>query len=155
MRAYELGFEKEKKFGACSQMVLTTVQELLGTIDDSLIKASHSLAGGGAGCEDGTCGALAGGLLAIGSEFGRDVQKFGEDVDATYKELGKILHDRFVNGFGSVVCSDVREKIDSLPVEIGTGDAEKEILVSDCTGVVGVTGSWSVEILINKGIYPL
>ena len=47
-------------------MVLAIVQELIGTIDDSLIKVSHPLASGVAGCEDGTCGALAGGLLAIG-----------------------------------------------------------------------------------------
>ena len=154
-RAYSLGFELEEEYGACSQMVLTTIQELFGTVDDKLIKASHALAGGGAGCEDGTCGALAGGLLAIGAEFGRGKGEFGGYNDELYKRLGKELHDRFSHTFGSCICGDVRNSTGGLVASISRGKNCDEKTVNDCPGVVGVTASWTAEILLDNGTRPV
>jgi C_GCAxxG_C_C family probable redox protein len=153
-RAYRLGFELEEKYGACSQMVLATIQDLFQNFDGDIIKASHPLAGGGAGCEDGTCGALSGGLLAIGAEFGRERSKFGQDIESTYNEAGRLLHDRFVQNFGSCICREVRELIKDLPVTIGGKPHKREVRVSNCAGVVGATASWTAYTLREYGLEP-
>jgi C_GCAxxG_C_C family probable redox protein len=153
-RAYQLGFEFEEKYGACSQMVLTTVEELFGNLNKEIVKASHPLAGGGAGCEDGTCGALSGGLLAIGAEFGRERSNFGLDIDSTHKKAGRRLHDRFVQNFGSCICREVRDAINDLPVSLGGETPTKEMKVSNCAGVVGATASWTACILRDYGLKP-
>ena len=45
--AYEKALQYELDYGCCPQCVLATVQETWGFIDDSTIKASHGLSGGG------------------------------------------------------------------------------------------------------------
>jgi len=153
-KAYRLGFELEEKYGACSQMVLATIQDLFQNLNEDIIKASHPLAGGGAGCEDGTCGALSGGLLAIGAEFGRERSKFGRDIDSTHKEAGRSLHDRFVQNFGSCICREVRDEINGLPISIGGETYKRGIRVSNCAGVVGATASWTADTLREYGLEP-
>ena len=59
-QAYEKAQQYELDYGCCPQCVLATVQETVGIIDDSTIKASHGLSGGGGLMAQGTCGALTG-----------------------------------------------------------------------------------------------
>ena len=76
-RVYELAFSYERDYGCCSQCVLAALDDVLGVGNDELVKASHALAGGGALTVTGTCGALAGALLAVGSQLGRERAAFG------------------------------------------------------------------------------
>ncbi|HEQ79110.1 MAG TPA: C_GCAxxG_C_C family protein, partial [Euryarchaeota archaeon] len=70
-RAYELAYHYEGEYGSCPQAVLSSIQEVLGIVDDEVIKSGHSLAGGAALSGQGTCGALVGGIMAISCRFGR------------------------------------------------------------------------------------
>ena len=70
-RAYELAFKYEAERGSCPQAVLSTIYELLQISDPETIKAADGLAGGTALSSMGSCGALVGGILAIGAVFGR------------------------------------------------------------------------------------
>ncbi len=71
-QAYRKAADYEQRYGSCPQCILRAVQETVGGIDDATIKAAHGLAGGGGLSGEGTCGALAGGLLVLSARFGRD-----------------------------------------------------------------------------------
>lgn len=90
-----------RKTVSCSQAVLLTIQEIFGPKDELLIKAVGPLAGGGRSYS--LCGALAGGLIALGMKFGSE--KLG-DIDSLIRsyEPAKELYRRFEKEFRSRYC---------------------------------------------------
>ena len=111
IRVYDLAFAYERDYGCCSQCVLAALQDELGIGDDALFRASHTLAGGGAVTVSGTCGALAGALLAVGSVYGRQRADFGAGPHAESFRQGKRVIDAFVEEFGSPLCADVQTRL--------------------------------------------
>ena len=79
-KAYELGFNFENKSFSCSQSGIAALHELLD-IDDTLVKAATCLSGGTAEQFMGSCGALVGGLMVIGSLIGRPVEKMSYEKE--------------------------------------------------------------------------
>src|SRR5688572_12477064 len=77
-QAYARAYEYEQKYGSCPQCVLASLMDVFGTVDDAVFKASHSLAGGGGISTKGTCGALVGGILALGNKYGRNRENFAK-----------------------------------------------------------------------------
>ena len=75
-QAYRLAFKYEAERGSCPQCVLAAIKETLDVGDEATIKSADALAGGTALSTKGTCGALVGGLLAIGSIVGREYDDF-------------------------------------------------------------------------------
>ncbi|MBN2599440.1 MAG: C-GCAxxG-C-C family protein [Candidatus Thermoplasmatota archaeon] len=74
-KVYERAFAYEARLGSCPQCVLAYLKETLGVGDNSIFKASQDLAGGTALSSEGTCGALAGGVIAIGSFVRKDLSR--------------------------------------------------------------------------------
>ena len=153
-RAYSLAYENEQKYGCCPQCVLAAIQDVLGVVDDATFKASHGLAAGGGLSTGGTCGALAGGMLALSAKYGRDRAHFGNGRFIQSYELGKRLHDRFVAEFGSPICADVQTSTigrsfnmwdakDYRAFEAAGGHRDK------CTRVAGTVAGWTAEMLIE------
>lgn len=77
-KVYRLAFKYEAERGSCPQCVLATLHEILNIGDPATIQAADALAGGCALSTQGTCGALSGGLLAIGSIVGRTYKNFSK-----------------------------------------------------------------------------
>jgi len=158
---YKRAYENEAKYGACPQAVLAALQEYFYDIDDRVIQAVHSFAGGGGLCGDGTCGALVGGMAAISSQFGRKRSEFGKKTSSRLRNFSatKELHDKFVEAFGGVTCREVQEQVlgrsfnmwdkkEYQKFEEAGGHEDK------CTNVSGKTARWAAEILLEKGIEP-
>jgi len=85
----------------------------LGLEDMATFKATTGLSGGLGRTGESACGALAGGVMAIGLVYGRDKLERTADSDA-YKETMRragILCDRFAEEFGSTKCHDVQLKM--------------------------------------------
>ena len=61
----------EVKYGGCAQCVLIALQEHLKLGNGEAFKAASAFAGGFANCGE-TCGALSGGMMAIGLAYGRE-----------------------------------------------------------------------------------
>ncbi|MHB1130904.1 MAG: C-GCAxxG-C-C family (seleno)protein [Chloroflexota bacterium] len=152
-RAGALAFEFEQKYGSCPQCVLQAIHEAVMPIGDDLFKASHVLAGGGALCGAGTCGALAGGLLAISSRFGRDRARFAKGRHLISYQRGKALYDRFVAEYGTPTCAGVqtsvfgrdydmwdREQFQAFQEAGGHGDK--------CPNVASKVTQWAAEMLL-------
>lgn len=151
-RAYALGYEYEAKYGNCPQCVLAAIQDVLGGVDDVLIKAAHGLAGGGGLTTRGTCGALSGGMMAIASRYGRDRQSFDKGRFMSSYAKSKALLEKFVAEFGSPICADVQTRLfgrsfdlwsreDYAAFEEAGGHRDK------CTHVTGTVARWVTEML--------
>lgn len=94
---------------SCSEVVW------LALSDDLELQCSNMglrLAGGfsgGVGCGS-FCGALAGGVLVLGHHFGREQ---GQERNPTLRELSKNLCLWFSETYGSELCLDIKEPVDS------------------------------------------
>ncbi len=154
-KAFDLAYEYEQKYGDCPQCVLAAVKETLGGISEETFKASHGLAGGGALTTRGSCGALIGAVLAIGSYFGRPLDKFDQGLYMENFKLSKVITDHFDKEWGGHRCEQVQAKImgrsfdmwdakDYQAFEDAGGHKDK------CTEVAGKAASWAVEVILNE-----
>ncbi len=80
-------------------------EHLWGHVDDQVRRMTSGLAGG-VGCSlEELCGALSGGALIIGGQYGR------VDSDADDEECNRRVcayRDRFHKAFGTTRCTDIR-----------------------------------------------
>ncbi|MCF4015863.1 C-GCAxxG-C-C family protein [Clostridium sporogenes] len=86
----------------CSEAVVKTIRDefKIEVSDDAIAMASGFPVGmGGSGC---TCGAIAGGIMALGMVFGRKEAK--DPIVAKSMELSKKLHDDFKKEHKSLCC---------------------------------------------------
>lgn len=152
--AYLLAFEYEQKYGCCPQCVLASVQNVVGIVEDSTFKASHSLAAGGAMMTDGTCGALLGGMLALSSKYGRAREEFDGGPKSFSYKITRRLYERFVAEFGSPICANVQARLmgrsfnmwdrnDYVAFEEAGGHRDK------CPSVTGRVAMWTVEMFLD------
>lgn len=107
------------KYSGCSQSVLLSLQEALGIGDVESFKAATVLSGGVARRGE-TCGALLGGLMALGLMIGRenitDTQVYRDAMVPSY-EIIKDFQERLKETFGfsepleNTICKDIQERI--------------------------------------------
>ena len=155
-QAYRLAFKYESELGSCSQCVLSALMETFDVGDPATIKAADALAGGAALSTRGTCGALAGGLLAISSLAGRSYVDFkdGKKKRRVFKYTKK-LYDRFVEEYGSPVCKDVQKKIFGRSFALLDPKEYEEFEkagahVDKCPSVSSNVARWTAEIILDE-----
>jgi len=154
-KVYRLAFKYEAERGSCPQCVQAAIYETLGIGDPKTIQASDAMAGGTAISTEGTCGALVGGLLAIGSIVGRTYEDFsaGKHKRRVF-QYAKKLYDRFVEEYGSPLCKDVQKKIFGRSFNLldpkDYAEFEKAgAHVDKCTSVSGNAARWAAEIILD------
>ncbi|MBS3772973.1 MAG: C_GCAxxG_C_C family protein [Candidatus Thermoplasmatota archaeon] len=153
-RAAELARKYEHTIGSCPQCVLAALHETLGIASPDIIQASDGLAGGTALSVSGTCGALVGGVLAIGSVVGRSYEDFkaGKGERRVFVHSQR-LYRRFTQKYGSSVCCDVQEQV--LGRSYDLLDAEEAAAFSEqasrdtCPQVAADVTRWTAEIIIG------
>ena len=107
------------KYSGCSQSVLLSLQEAFGLGDLESFKAATVLSGGVARKGE-TCGALLGGLMALGLAIGRedirDTQVYRDAMVPSY-EIIKMFQQRLKETFGftepldTTICRDIQRRI--------------------------------------------
>jgi hypothetical protein len=117
--AYDKALRYELDFGCCPQCVLAALQETVGGIDDSVIKASHGLSGGGALSGQGACGALTGGLVALSTKRGRDRDKLDKGRFINNFKKGQELVDRFKANSAASPARNFRSVSPGAPTTCG------------------------------------
>ncbi len=160
-RAYQLGFEYERRFRGCSQCVVAAIQDALGVRDDHVFKAATGLAGGGALTGTGACGGYAGGVMVLGQLAGRERADFEDAGGVRFHafDLAKELGDRFAAEFGSTICRevqtgvfgrsfDLRDRDDFARFEAAGAHRDK------CPEVVGKAARMAVDIILEAGLVP-
>lgn len=163
-QVYQLGYEYEQKYGSCPQCTLAALQDVFGadvfeTGGDEVFKASYVMGAGGASTTRGTCGALAGAMLAISAKHGRGREMFKQGRKREALVLAKQAYDQFVAEFGSPVCADIQSKLmgrsfdmwdpeDFARFEAAGGHVDK------CPNVVGTAARIAAEVLISAQAGP-
>ncbi len=97
----------EKTYHGCSQCTLLAIQENLNLTDEGAFKAATPLVGGVALMGD-TCGAVIGGLMAIGLVFGRSKIEDGEALSKCLRPA-RMFYRRFQQQYGSCICRDLQK----------------------------------------------
>ncbi len=93
----------------CAETVLTVMSEYYGWDTPLIPRIATCFGGGVLGCQDGICGALSGGLMALGCLMGRDV---GGDRMPAY-EAGQALKAFILERNGSCQCAEI---LDHMPL---------------------------------------
>jgi len=92
----------------CAESVLHTAGLHLGVNLDGRLTRAASCFGGGVGrSKQELCGALAGGLMALGLACGRDTP--GQSCEKAY-DLGAEFREQFMSMHGASVCRDLLER---------------------------------------------
>ena len=152
--AYQLGYEYEGKYGACSQCTLLAIMDALDKRDSKVFQASFGFAGGIANLSK-TCGALSAGIMAISMENGRELNNLttqSEDDRRKCMQMVRDLHSRFIQEYGDIQCSSVHQKIFGRTFDQWDENEFQEFLrlgghIDKCTSVVGNVARWTVEII--------
>jgi C_GCAxxG_C_C family probable redox protein len=154
-KVYKLAYKYEAERGSCPQCVLAAIYETIGVGDPKTIQAADAMAGGTALTTEGTCGALVGGLLAIGSVVGRTYKDFsaGERRRRVFL-YSKKLYDKFHEKYGCMICQDVHKKIFGRSYKLLDPKEYAEFEkagahVDKCPTVSGDTARWATEIILN------
>jgi len=154
-KVYKLAFKYESERGSCSQCVLAALHETLNIGDPKTIQASQGLAGGTSLSTEGTCGALIGGILAIGSVKGRTYDEFseGKSKSLVYKYT-QVLYNKFVEEYGSCLCKNVQKKIFGRSYKLLDKNEYEEFEkagahIDKCPSVSGNTAKWTAEIILK------
>ncbi|MDH7509156.1 MAG: C-GCAxxG-C-C family protein [Methanomassiliicoccales archaeon] len=156
-RASELAFEYEKENRGCAQAVLAALQDVFGVRDDIVFKSASGLSGGAGLTTLGSCGALSGGVMAIGMFFGRERSEFKDPQRkrmVAYR-LAKELCIRFEQKYGSVICGEIQKtylgkKFDLWnPEEYADFDAVA-YRENRCPELVAQAAIWTAEIILDE-----
>lgn len=148
--AYETAVCYELDYGCCPQCVLTAIQEAVGLIDDQTIKASHGLSGGGGLMGQGTCGALAGGLMALSVKRGRERTQFKKGTFINNFSKGRELVEKFRQEFNGITCEDLQKNFTGKTYDMWNA---KEYSSFDrkrgmkCAHASGTVARWVIEML--------
>ena len=156
-KIYQSAYKNEGKHGNCSQSLLAAINEHLGLVDDRLFKASHGLTGGIAVTTEGTCGALAAGIMLIGTKLGRSKENYYKATPGSFDPYkpSKRLLKRFTDEYGTCICNEVHKKIFGRRYDLWDEREFKDFEKADahttkCPEVVANTARWTIEILIEE-----
>ena len=117
----------------CAESVLkATMEARTDNLDPELTKVASALGGGVGGSHEELCGALSGGVLAIGLLYGR--AQPGVDVQFA-RDLAAKLRERFIKEFGWAKCGTLLESFGEQ------NDSDK------CRRMVAVTAGMLSDIL--------
>jgi C_GCAxxG_C_C family probable redox protein len=154
----DMAFNKAKQYemkgGGCSQCTLSGIFDALGVQNDDIFKAATGLADGVGLTGDGHCGALSGGVLAIGYFFGRNKKEFSDMMKLVKANLlSKKLHDRFVKKYGTCRCADLQTSFFGRFYNLYDPDemkaAMKAGLLETCSTLVGEVARMTAEIILE------
>lgn len=149
-KSYALAFELDKKYGCCPQCVLAALKETVGGISDETIKASHGLSGGGVLMGVGMCGALSGGLVALGSRKGREADKLDKGRGMANFQVGRLLVERFEQEYGGTTCRDLQQRFTGRTWDFWVPEEYKGFSAArgdQCARATGLVAQWVVELL--------
>jgi C_GCAxxG_C_C family probable redox protein len=158
-------YKYEQKYRDCSQCTLLAIQEVFHLKGEDALKAATGFAGG-IGRTGSVCGALIGGVMALGLLYGRDLQtmkhpdeniRFSrrEKIETRLGILIKKLCARFKEEYDSILCNDIETKIFGRSFDKWNHAERKEKdrlggHRDKCPMVVGKAARWVAELILEE-----
>ncbi len=96
----------------CAEAIVNTIHELFPDCSEYGCKTASGFCGGIGKCKQDICGALSGGVIALGAMFGRNE---GDRDISKLVFLSAKFRRSFAEEFSSTVCKDVVENIANRP----------------------------------------
>ena len=124
----------------CSESVLTTINDLLGQeFKPEIVKMASGfpIGIGKSGC---LCGAVSGGVMALGLAYGRE--KPGAEMPESFPN-NAALHDHIINKYGSTCCRVLTMEFD---------DFDSKERAHHCHKITGEVAAWIANNFIENGI---
>ena len=118
----------------CAQSVFFAFLEDLEIDPDTALKVASGF-GGGIGRRGEVCGAVTGGIMALGIKYGRGEKEDGAVADAMYVKTREFM-DRFVTQHGSCLCRELLDGCDLTTEEGQKTFKEKGLKNKVCTPCV-------------------
>ena len=154
--ARQLGYKYEQEAHYCPQATLAALQDVFHFRDDNIFKSCFGFHGGGGDSNDGACGALAAGTIAISHFFGRTRTEFDLRISNCHATgVVKRLHEYFEEEYGGIRCRDVHKKVfgrefnvwdeQDLQIFLEMGGHDKK-----CPEVVGRGAAWAAGIIWDE-----
>ena len=159
------GFQYEREYWDCAQCTLLAVQEVFGLKADDAVKAATGFAGG-IGRRGSVCGALSGGVMALGLLFGRDLptmrhpdpelrHKLRENIELRLVPLIDAFCEKFQTEYGTILCNEIEYKIFGRYFDKRNPEdrREKNRLgghTEKCPMVVGKAARWVTELILAE-----
>ena len=166
-KAYELGFNFEKYSQSCSQCTVAALHELV-EMDDAIVRAASSSAGGQLAQVVGTCGGLIGGTMVLDYFFGRPADKMSHEegipgngkLQMDAMQVANPLFFKYIEEYGTIICPQIHMKLFGRHYYILDKDEMEKFEAAGghttkCTKVVGTAARWTMEILLDKGAIKL
>jgi C_GCAxxG_C_C family probable redox protein len=153
-KAGQLAARYEELYHGCAQCVLLAVQDTLELESPDTFKAITGLSGG-LGCLGHVCGALTGGIVALGLVVGRtprDLRTQSRVHWENYK-LVKELVDRFISEFGAdLSCRAIQTQMLGRSFDLWKPEDQVAFKAlggtsSGCAHVASALARWTVDIL--------
>jgi C_GCAxxG_C_C family probable redox protein len=159
------GFKYEQDCWNCAQCTLLSIQEVFGLKADDVVKAATGFAGG-LGRRGSVCGAVSGGVMALGLFFGRDLpemkhpdpelrKKLRESREARLVPLIDAYCEKFESEYGSIICNEIEHKIFGRYFDKKNPEDRKEKNrlgghTEKCPMVVGKAARWVTELILEE-----
>ena len=118
----------------CAQAVLYAYGPDLGLDAETALKVATGL-GAGMGRRGEVCGAVTGGILALGLKYGRGAQQDRSATEQTYQKIQELMA-RFERRHGSCQCRVLLEGCDLRTPEGQRHFKEHDLLHKTCLGCV-------------------
>lgn len=156
-KAWEKGFQYEQTVKGCAQCTILAIRDVFGIFNNNVFEAATGFSAGMSMCGDGACGGYLGGLLSIGLFAKRSIKDIDQKSKAgQYKsfQLGQILHDKFIDCYGSVCCKDIHECIFEKAYCLRNEDEKQQFEEvgahkDKCTAVVAMS-AYMFAMMLNK-----
>jgi C_GCAxxG_C_C family probable redox protein len=114
----------------CAQSVFTAFCEDLDIDQDTALKISTGF-GAGMGRKGEVCGAVTGGILALGAKHGRGEHEDPTAADTTYAKTRQFM-DQFASRHGSCLCRELLSGCDLTTAEGRKAFGEKDLKNKVC-----------------------
>ena len=95
----------------CAESIANTINEIFPGENANICKLTSGFCGGIGECKQDVCGALSGGIIALGSIYGR--QEGGQDISKLVS-LSSELRQLFIEEFKTTVCKDVIVNLENM-----------------------------------------
>jgi C_GCAxxG_C_C family probable redox protein len=127
----------------CAQAVFYSFCDDLGIEKNNALKMACGF-GAGMGLKEEVCGAVSGGIIVIGAEFGRGEKDDRTATELTYAKTRELM-DQFARKHGTFICRKLLQGCELTTEEGQKSFKENDLLNKICTPCVQSV----VEILEN------
>ena len=159
-KAWDLGIEYGARYKGCCESTFLAIIDALRwggleiipeDVEERFYPGISLLTAGVCMTGEGTCGAVASSVMAIGLALG--IPQETEDVGATHRagvNIQKTLLAKYYREYNSILCKDVQRKYFGKAWDLTSDEMTQEFLsITDgCT--IRQTAMWTTEIILDE-----